>query len=75
MIKYETIEELLNAPEGEQYEFKEAKNRFDFQELAKYCCALANCNGGKIVLGITNDRPRKVVGSTAFEQFSNWCNS
>jgi len=35
MIKYETIEELLNAPEGEQYEFKEAKNRFDFQELAK----------------------------------------
>jgi ATP-dependent DNA helicase RecG len=68
MIKYETIEELLNAPEGEQYEFKEAKNRFDFQELAKYCCALANCNGGKIVLGITNDRPRKVVGSTAFEQ-------
>jgi len=68
MKKYETIEELLNVPEGEQYEFKEAKNRFDFQDLLKYCCALSNCGGGKIVLGITDRRPRKVVGSAAFEQ-------
>jgi len=29
----------------------------------KYCCAIANCGGGKFVLGITNNRPRKVVGS------------
>jgi len=68
MKKYETIEELLKAPEGEQYEFKEAKNKFDFQELIKYCCALSNCGGGKIILGITDNRPRKVVGSAAFEQ-------
>ena len=40
MITYETIKELLAAPEGEHYEFKEAKNRFDFQEAVKYCCAL-----------------------------------
>jgi ATP-dependent DNA helicase RecG len=40
MKKYESVEELLNAPEGEHYEFKEAKNRFDFQEILKYCCAL-----------------------------------
>ena len=68
MKPYETIEELLNAPEGEHYEFKEAKNRMDFQEASKYCCALANCGGGKLVLGITDSRPRKVVGSTAFDQ-------
>jgi len=68
MKKYETIEELLNAPEGEQYEFKQARNRFGFQDLVKYCCALANCGGGKIVFGITDIRPRKVVGSSAFEQ-------
>ena len=68
-MKYnETIEELLNAPEGEHYEFKEAKNRMDFQEMLKYCCALSNCGGGKFVLGITDKRPRKVVGSTAFDQ-------
>ena len=68
MNTYETIDELLNTPEGEHYEFKEAKNRFDFQEALKYCCALANCGGGKLVLGITDKRPRKVVGSAAFDQ-------
>jgi ATP-dependent DNA helicase RecG len=68
MNTYETIENLINAPEGEHYEFKEAKNRFGFHEALEYCCALANCGGGKLVLGITDKRPRKVVGSTAFEQ-------
>jgi ATP-dependent DNA helicase RecG len=68
MNAYETIEELTNAPEGEQYEFKEAKNRFDFQDALKYCCALANCGGGKLIFGITDKRPRKVVGSAAFDQ-------
>ena len=63
-----TIEELLNAKEGEQYQFKEAKNRFDSGEAARCCCALANCGGGKLVFGITDKRPRKVVGSAAFEQ-------
>ena len=63
-----TIEELLNAKEGEQYQFKEAKRRFDFGEAAQCCCALANCGGGKLVFGITDERPRKVVGSLAFDQ-------
>lgn len=66
--KIETIEELLNAKEGEHYQFKEAKTRFDFGEAARYCCALANSGGGKLVFGITDKRPRKVVGSKAFDQ-------
>ena len=41
-----TIEELLEAKEGEQYQFKEAKRHFDFNEAARCCCALANCGGG-----------------------------
>jgi len=49
---------LLNAPEGEHFEFKEAKTRFDFGEATKYCCALANCGGGKLVFGITDKRPK-----------------
>ena len=68
MKSYESIEELLKAPEGEHYQFKEAKNRFDFTEAVKCCCALANCGGGKLILGITDHRPRKVVGSMAFDQ-------
>jgi ATP-dependent DNA helicase RecG len=64
----ERLEELLNAPEGEHYQFKEAKTRYSFEDAAKCCCALSNCGGGKLVLGISDKRPRKVVGSKAFEQ-------
>jgi ATP-dependent DNA helicase RecG len=68
MREFNTIEELLNAKEGEQYQFKEAKTRFDSNEAARCCCALANCGGGKLVFGITDKRPRQVVGSKAFDQ-------
>ena len=63
-----TIEEILNAKEGEHYQFKEGRRRFDFQEATHCCCALANCGGGKLVFGITDKRPRQVVGSMAFDQ-------
>ena len=63
-----TIAELLNAKEGENVEFKEAKNSFDFDTLVKYACALSNLGGGCVVFGITDKRPRKVVGSLAFGQ-------
>jgi len=35
MKTYETIKELLNPPEGEHYEFKESKNKKDFQGTLK----------------------------------------
>ena len=42
----DSVEELLEAKEGEHVQFKEAKNRFDFGEAARCCCALANDGGG-----------------------------
>jgi ATP-dependent DNA helicase RecG len=63
-----TLHELLNAKEGENIEFKENKNHFDFEELVQYACAIANCGGGRVVFGITNQRPRQVVGTTAVPQ-------
>jgi len=68
MRKCETVDELLNANEGEGYQFKEWKNKGDLQEAAKILCALSNCGGGKFVIGISDKRPRKVVGSQAFQQ-------
>jgi ATP-dependent DNA helicase RecG len=62
------VEELLKATEGETVQFKEATNHFDFEEATKICSALANCGGGLLVLGISDKRPRKVVGSNAFDQ-------
>lgn len=62
------IDEWLAAKEGAHFEFKEAKNSFEFDELAKYCVALANEGGGRVILGVTDKRPRKIVGTGAFEQ-------
>lgn len=52
--------------ENEKLEFKEAKNQFDTTKLIKYCVAIANEGGGYLICGITNKRPRQVVGSQAF---------
>ena len=58
----------LNAPEGAQLEFKSATSRFDFEKLVDYCVALANEGGGTIILGVTDRRPRQVVGTAAFAE-------
>jgi ATP-dependent DNA helicase RecG len=63
-----TLHELLNAKEGEHIEFKKRQHRFDFEELVEYACAIANWGGGLVVYGITDKRPRQVVGTTAFPQ-------
>lgn len=63
-----TIEEILTAKEGENFEFKTAENRFSYTELQKYACAISNEGGGKIVFGISDKRPRQVKGTKAFDQ-------
>jgi ATP-dependent DNA helicase RecG len=62
------LKQLLTEPEGERLEFKEAKTNFHFDKLVEYCAALANEGGGKILLGVTDARPRTVVSSTAFSE-------
>ncbi|MBI4676607.1 MAG: putative DNA binding domain-containing protein [Elusimicrobia bacterium] len=62
------LDALLNVrSESEHLEFKEAKNRYDFEELVGYCIALANEGGGLMVLGVTDKPPRQVVGTKAFD--------
>jgi len=63
-----TLQEILEAKEGHHFEFKEAKNHFGTKEAAEYLCAIANHGGGQLVLGVTDKRPRKAVGSNAFSQ-------
>jgi len=54
--------------EDEHVEFKEAKNNLHSGDLPEYCCALANEGGGKLILGVTNKKPRQVVGSRAYRE-------
>ena len=62
------LEGWLQEKEAETCEFKEAKNRFDFEELVKHSVSMANNGGGRILLGVTDKRPRQVVGTQAFDQ-------
>lgn len=58
---------LLVRSEDEHLEFKAAENRYDFEELVGYCVALANEGGGRMILGVTDKVPRRVVGTKAFD--------
>lgn len=69
VVDNEQLQQWLTvSTETEHLEFKEAKNSFEFEKLVEYCVALANEGGGHIVLGITDTPPRKVVGTSAFNQ-------
>jgi len=64
----EELQQWLDEPEGSRLEFKEAKQHFDFEKLVHYCVAIANEGGGKVILGVTDRRPRRVVGTQAFAE-------
>ncbi|WP_430452576.1 ATP-binding protein [Rhodopirellula europaea] len=68
MMTVDELNRLLQEPEGENLEFKKAENKFGTDELTKYCVALANERGGRIVFGVTDKRQRRVTGTTAFAQ-------
>ena len=55
-----------SSSEHQTLEFKEAKTQFDNDKLYKYCVAIANEGGGKLVLGVADQPPRPVVGTRAF---------
>jgi len=57
---------MQTESENQRLEFKEAKKQFSFDKLKEYCVALANEGGGHLVLGVTDRRPRRVVGTSAF---------
>ena len=68
------LDALLALPEeNEHVEFKGAKNNFHFDKLVDYCVALANEGGGRMVLGVSDRPPRRVVGTSAFELPARTC--
>lgn len=57
---------ILQKNEDEHIEFKRAESSFDTDELIEYSIALANERGGMLILGVTDKKPRKVVGTRAY---------
>jgi ATP-dependent DNA helicase RecG len=68
MTTPEQFKSFIDAVEGTHFEYKEARGSYHFDELVQYCVALANEGGGKILLGVTDRRPRQVVGTAAFSE-------
>lgn len=71
MMTKEEFANLLNSDkETEHIEFKTAKKSFNFENdrhsVCGYCVALANERGGKLVLGVSDKLPRKLIGTKAF---------
>ena len=63
----EQIDLWISVPsEHQRLEFKEAKNQFDNDKLYRYCVAIANEGGGQLLLGVSDQQPRKIVGTKAF---------
>src|SRR3989304_5974557 len=68
MTTPEQFQSLLEAPEGSHLEFKSATGKFHLEKLVDYCVAIANEGGGKVILGVSDRRPRKIVGTGAFAE-------
>ncbi|GHU96888.1 hypothetical protein FACS189483_01170 [Spirochaetia bacterium] len=65
-----TLQTLLTQTENEHIEFKEAKTAYSFEKLVEYTIALANERGGKFILGVSDKRPRTIVGTNAFAELN-----
>jgi hypothetical protein len=58
----ENVDVLLAVlEENEHVEFKEAKGNSQFDKLVEYCVAMVNEGGGRIVLGVSDKPPRRVL--------------
>ncbi len=60
------LNQWIALPEGETLEFKKAKDSYPEPKLIRYCCALANERGGKMILGV-DDATRQVCGTNAYQ--------
>ena len=60
------LKKWIQLAESERLEFKQAGRQFDSEKLTRYCVALANEGGGKLILGVTDKPPRQVAGTEAF---------
>lgn len=67
----QALKELLSTTEDEHLEFKAARNDLDKDTVVKYCAALANEGGGKLILGVKNEKNsdghRQIVGTRAYQ--------
>ncbi len=72
------LKSLIEEEEGEHLEFKELPSGSisllgnggeQRRSVLGYCVALGNEGGGKLVLGVSDKKPRSITGVSAFDSF------
>ncbi|MDO8593130.1 MAG: ATP-binding protein [bacterium] len=61
----EDIDDIIQNSETATLEFKEARINFSDSERSDYCAAIANMGGGRLLLGIANNK--SVVGTNVYQ--------
>jgi ATP-dependent DNA helicase RecG len=69
-VTIEQLESWMASDEGETLEFKSARSEWNQTKLNRYCVALANEGGGKLILGVSDSKPRTVVGTNSFRNLN-----
>lgn len=64
------LRQAMATDEREHLEFKSAEKPVASKELFKYCVALANEGGGSLVFGVTDQSPRRIVGTDSFSELN-----
>lgn len=57
------LQKLLGQPEGERVECKPAL--LSRREIAEYCVGIGNAGGGWLIMGVSDQLPRGIVGMSA----------
>jgi ATP-dependent DNA helicase RecG len=68
MTTVDELEDWMTRNEDEHLEFKAATGGYEFEQLVDYAVALANERGGRFILGVSDKKPRRVVGTAAFPE-------
>jgi hypothetical protein len=62
----ETVRRLAAKDENENIEFKQ--RLLSYKEIAEYAVGIGNAGGGLLLMGITDKKPRKLVGLPELKQ-------
>lgn len=62
----QSIRRLAESDEGEKMEFKQ--RLLSYKEIAEYAVGIGNAGGGLLLMGLSDKRPRKLVGIPELKQ-------
>nr|HPL90300.1 ATP-binding protein [Caldisericia bacterium] len=71
MLNENELSELIKGSRENEYcEFKEAYCNFNNEKLFESCVAISNVKGGFLIFGVTDKKPRRIIGTNAYQNIN-----